>query len=97
MLVADALYAFAQSAEAREAELKARASAAEALACRERAAGARRAAALAEAEGLVAQVRAVAKALKSRYEVRLLYGHSPGLMFSFEPLDSTGCAYGSNW
>lgn len=59
MLVADALYAFAQSAEAREADLKARAAAAEALACRERANAERRALALSEAEGLVGQASVV--------------------------------------
>lgn len=56
LLVADALFAFAQSAEAREADLRERAAAAEAAACRERASSGRRAAALKEAEGLVAQV-----------------------------------------
>lgn len=56
LLVADALYAFAQSAEAREAGLLLRASEAEAAVCRERAAGARKATVLEETEGLVAQV-----------------------------------------
>lgn len=59
LLVADALFAFAQSAEAREADLRERAGAAEAAAWRERATGGRRAAALEEAEGLVAQVGTV--------------------------------------
>lgn len=56
MLVADALYAFAQSAETREADLRNRAEVAEACAARERSAGKRRDTALAEADGLVAQV-----------------------------------------
>lgn len=55
--MADALYSFAQSAEAREFELRSRAEAAEADACRERTVGMRRAAALEEAEELVTQVR----------------------------------------
>eukprot|EP00903_Cladosiphon_okamuranus_P014395 g13363.t1 len=58
LLVADSLYAFAQSAEAREASLRSRAAAAENGWSRERAAGARRDAALEEAEGLVAQIEA---------------------------------------
>ncbi|CAM9199405.1 unnamed protein product, partial [Scytosiphon promiscuus] len=58
LLVADSLYAFAQSAEAREADLRSRAAAAESAVCRERVAGARRAAALEEAEGLVSQIEA---------------------------------------
>lgn len=59
LLVADSLYAFAQSAEFREASLRSRAAAAEYAVCRERAAVRRREAALEEAEGLVAQVRMV--------------------------------------
>ncbi|CAM9935319.1 unnamed protein product [Pylaiella littoralis] len=58
LLVADSLYAFAQSAESREVDLRSRAVAAENAVCRERAAGARRAAALEEAEGMVAQIEA---------------------------------------
>eukprot|EP00752_Nemacystus_decipiens_P009229 g8244.t1 len=58
LLVADSLYAFAQSAESREASLRSRAAAAEAGWYREKAAGARRDAALQEAEGLVAQIEA---------------------------------------
>ena len=50
------MYAFAQSAEAREAGLLLRASEAEAAVCRERVAGARKATVLEETEGLVAQV-----------------------------------------
>lgn len=65
LLVADALYAFAQSAEARESGLRSRALAAEGVSHRERVAGGRHASALEEAEGLVSQVRMSSEAFFS--------------------------------